>query len=254
MTKPRTLAIIQARMASQRLPGKVLADIAGQPMLAWVVERSRLAETLDGVAVATTVDPSDDPVAALCEARGWAYTRGSMQDVLDRYYQAAKQHQAEVIVRITADCPLMDPGLIDHMVNIFLSADPPLDFAANRLPEGRTYPIGLDIEVCTFAALETAWQEATAPHQREHVMPFLYENRERFNVLLVHHPEDYGALRWTVDTPQDLEAVRQIFAHLEGREAFTWLEALEVYRQNPSLAEINASVKHKFYSETEDIK
>jgi len=134
-----------------------LKDIAGKPMLAHVVERTRRAEWVDEVVVATTVETSDDPVAALCTERGYPCVRGSMHDVLDRYYQAAKAYQAEIIVRITADCPVIDPGLIDAVLQLFVEADPPYDFIANRLPEGRTYPIGLDTEVCSMAALETAW-------------------------------------------------------------------------------------------------
>lgn len=128
----RIVAIIQARMGSSRLPGKVLLDIAGQPMLAWVVERTRQAKTVDEVVVATTTDPADDAVAALCQRRGYAYFRGSLYDVLDRYYQTAKTYCAEAIVRITADCPLIDPNLIDRTIQEFLRAG--VDFAANRLP------------------------------------------------------------------------------------------------------------------------
>ena len=250
-TKPRTIAIIQARMASRRLPGKVLKDIAGKPMLAHVVERTRRAEWVDEVVVATTVETSDDPVAALCTERGYPCVRGSMHDVLDRYYQAAKAYQAEIIVRITADCPVIDPGLIDAVLQLFVEADPPYDFIANRLPEGRTYPIGLDTEVCSMAALETAWHAAEAAHQREHVMPFLYDNRDRFRVKLVHHSEDLGHYRWTVDAPADLEALRAIFAYFEGREDFTWLEIVDLYRKHPALAAVNAAVEHKKFGESE---
>src|SRR5512141_2099228 len=182
---PKIAAIIQARMASSRLPGKVLLDIAGQPMLARVQARTLRASTVEEVLVATTADPSDDPVARYCEAHGIGYTRGSEFDVLDRYYQAARQLRAGIVVRITADCPVIDPQLIDEAVSTLLGggganevgAAPEFDFVANRLPPPfhRTFPIGLDVEVCTFAALERAWQEATEPFQREHVMPFIYE-------------------------------------------------------------------------------
>jgi spore coat polysaccharide biosynthesis protein SpsF len=261
MMKPRIIAIIQARMASSRLPGKVLLDIAGRPMLAHVVLRTRQAKTVDQVVVATTIEADDDPVAVYCARQGYLCYRGSQHDVLDRYYQAARIFGAEVVVRITADCPLIDPTVIDKTVLAFLGQEPkaeafpdvtdadgfPYDFAANRLPPpwGRTYPIGLDTEVCTFSALERAWKEADQPYQREHVMPYLYEQQGRFRVRMVNHEVDYGDLRWTVDTAEDLKLVRKLFAHFPGREDFSWLEVLEVFEREANLRQINAQVHHK---------
>lgn len=260
MTHPRTVAIIQARMSSSRLPGKVLRPITGQPMLTWVVERARRARRLDLVAVATTNDPSDDPLAAYCAEQGYPCYRGDLYDVLDRYYQAARHFQAEVIVRITADCPLIDPGLIDELAAAFLQTPPGCtlppgyDFAANRLPLpwGRTYPIGLDLEMCTFQGLESAWKEAREQRQREHVMPFFYENPQRFNILHVNYTEDVGKLRWTVDTAEDLELVQRIASHFPGRNDFTWLEVLALIRQRPELNQINAQVQHKDYHQVDE--
>ncbi len=243
------VAIVQARMGSTRLPGKVMADIGGEPMLSRVVERARGAQTLDALVVATTVDPSDDSVAALCESRGYPYFRGHATDVLDRYYQAARKWRARVIVRLTGDCPLIDPGVIDDTVRAFLEADPPYDLVANRLAEGRTFPIGLDTEVCSFEALEAAWREAKDPYEREHVLPFIYERRARFRVFLFRGPEDHGQLRWTVDTSEDLEVVRRVFAHFDGRADFTWLDVLHLFEADPSLAAINAAVEHRGFRE-----
>jgi spore coat polysaccharide biosynthesis protein SpsF len=250
---PHTIAIIQARRASSRLPDKVLLDIGGEPMLVRVVERTRRAKRVDALVVATTTDPSDEAVEALCRARGYPCYRGSMHDVLDRYYQAARQYHAEIIVRITADCPVIDPGVIDQTIQEFLNPPDAWDFAANRLPPpwGRTYPIGLDTEVCTFAGLETAWKEATLPHQREHVMPFFYENPERFRIRLISAPVDYGTLRWTVDTAEDLKLLRQIYARFDGRDDFSWLEVLALLEREPELAKINASVEHKHYRQVD---
>jgi spore coat polysaccharide biosynthesis protein SpsF len=263
------VAIIQARMSSSRLPGKVLLDIAGQPMLTHVVERTRLARTIGQVVVATTGDPSDDPIEALCRVRAYPYYRGSLYDVLDRYYQAARAFNADVVVRITADCPLIDPGVVDKTVREFLGIRNcelgenllipnsqfaiPYDFAANRLPQpwGRTYPVGLDTEVCTFSALELAWREATQPHQREHVMPFFYDQPQRFRILHVNHEVDCGALRWTVDTPEDLELVRQIFARFPDRHDFSWLDVLALFEHEPELAQVNAQVKAKDYHQVD---
>lgn len=247
----RVITIIQTRMAASRLPGKALKDIGGRAMLAWVVTRARRAETVDETIVATTVEPEDDVIAEYCEREGYLFTRGSMHDVLDRYYQAAREFEADVVVRITADCPLIDPAEIDRVVNIFLASEPPLDFAANRLPMQRTVPIGLDTEVCTFTALETAWREAREPHQREHVMPYFYENTEQFRSLHITHEPDYGHMRWTVDTPEDLELVRQIVADFDGRDDFTWQEILALFERRPELADINAQVRHKQYREVD---
>lgn len=246
-TRGHVVAIVQARVSSSRLPGKVLADILGQPMLVRVVERARMAVLLDEVVVATTTEAEDDSIEALCRERGYACTRGSNVDVLDRVYQAARQHGAEVVVRLTGDCPLIDPGIIDQTVGAFLRSD--VDFAANRLPPPwkRTYPIGLDTEVCSFGALERAWKEADQPHEREHVMPFLYEVPGRFRVLLVECERDYSHYRWTVDAPEDLELVRQIYARMGGRDDFSWREVLQLFEREPALAAINTQVAHKTY-------
>lgn len=264
--KPKIVAIIQGRMNSSRLPGKILADIAGQPMLTRVYVRTSRARTLDEVIFATTTDASDDPVAEYCNLSGIPLTRGSQFDVLDRYYQAAKEAKADVVVRVTADCPVIDPDLIDDVVSTVtsnqLSVTSEVDFAANRLPPpwGRTYPIGLDTEVCTFAALERAWKEAKEPQHREHVMPYFYEgvelsavSRQRsegvsprgFRVALLNHVTDFGDYRWTVDTAKDLNFVREVYSRFDGRDDFTWKEVLDLVHSESALMEINAGVQHK---------
>jgi len=239
------VGIIQARMSSKRLPGKVLLDIGGEPMLVRVVERTLRASTVDNVIVATTTSSSDDPVADLCRERGFPFLRGSLNDVLDRYFQAAQIFEADVIVRVTADCPLIDPGLIDHTVAEFLRSG--VDFAANRLPPPytRTYPIGLDVEVCTFQALERAWKEAKERYEREHVMPYFYDVEGRFQILHVVHEDNLGDIRWTVDTEEDLELVRRVYDLLADEGDFTWLDIVALFETDPELAEINAQVKHK---------
>ncbi len=179
--KLNVVAIIQARMSSSRLPGKVLLDIAGKPMLQWVVERVRQAPGVSEVVVATTDNPADDPIEEFCVKNNILIFRGNQFDVLDRYYQTAKLVNADVIVRVTADCPLIDPNEVDNLLNEFFERK--VDFAANRLPPPwhRTFPIGLDVEIASFAALERAWNEATEIHDREHVMPYLYEVEGRFS-------------------------------------------------------------------------
>ncbi len=264
----RVIAIIQGRMSSSRLPGKVLADIAGQPMLQRVFARTSRAATVTETIFATTRHPSDDPIAGYCSFSGIPFTRGSLYDVLDRYYQTAKQAKADVVVRITADCPVIDPELVDDVVNTLIgesgigNRESGYDFVCNRLPPPwkRTYPIGLDTEACTFAALERAWKEAKEPHHREHVMPYFYEGStlqpisptmgvglspRGFRLALLHAPADYGHYRWTVDTPEDLEFMRQVYARFNGRDDFSWKEVLDLVHDNPELAKINAGVQHK---------
>ncbi len=264
--KYRVVAIIQGRMSSSRLPGKILADIAGQPMLQRVFARASRARTVFETLFATTTDASDDPVAEYCDWSGIPFTRGSLFDVLDRYYQTAKQAKADVVVRITADCPVIDPGLIDDVVKTVIgksvTGNWEFDFAANRLPPpwGRTYPIGLDTEVCTFAVLERAWKEAKEPQHREHVMPYFYEgvklktehrtlqtglSPRGFKVALLHHTTDFGDYRWTVDTAEDLEFIRQVYRRFDGRDDFSWKEVLDLVHNEPQLMEINAGVQHK---------
>ena len=243
--KPKIVTIVQARMASTRLPGKVLADIVDQPMLVREVERAMRAELVDELVVATTNEYEDEPIAELCLDQGYACYRGSSLDVLDRVYEAAKLHQAEIVVRLTGDCPLIDPSLIDQTIAAFRAADPPVDFAANRLPDNKSFPVGTDTEVCTFAALDRAWVEATRPHEREHVMPYLYEDPARFRTLLVRNDQDYSHYRWTVDTEEDLELVRQVFASFEGKNNFSWTEVLNLFEAQPQLLSLNAGVEHK---------
>jgi spore coat polysaccharide biosynthesis protein SpsF len=263
--KQRVVAIIQARMGSSRLPGKVMKDIAGQPMLARVFTRSSRSTRVDETLVATTIETADDPVEEYCDFSGIPCSRGSQFDVLDRYYQAAVQAKADVVVRITADCPVIDPTLIDDVVNVLIGKEvqgTEFDFAANRLPLPwhRTYPIGLDIEVCTFRALKEAWTSGKAPQHREHAMPYFYEGVELvhvgrtletgtsprgFKVALLHNTTDFGEYRWTVDTAEDLEFIRQIYSHFNDRDDFSWKEVLDLVHDDPRLMEINAGVKHK---------
>ncbi len=242
---PSVAAIIQARMGSSRLPGKVLMDIGGAPMLSRVVIRSRRAQTLGRVVVATTWDAGDDPVAAYCRQQGFPVVRGHPQDVLDRYYQAARLFSAQTIVRLTADCPLIDPREIDRTVRAFQHSG--VDFAANRLPPPweRTTPIGMDTEVVAFSALEKAWQAADQRHQREHVMPYFYEEEGRFKVLLVDQEPNLGHLRLTVDTAEDLALVRKIFDAFGNSDSFSLSEILDLLAQHPDWQSINASVSHK---------
>jgi spore coat polysaccharide biosynthesis protein SpsF len=258
---PLTIAMIQARMGSKRLPNKVMADLNGRPMLEWVVERAKRAKALDKVVIVTSTNPADDVIEQFCQTKGYEYFRGDEHDVLDRYYQAAKKFGAFIIVRITGDCPFIDPGLISRTVQLIwgafgatsISFTPPNDFTANRLPTawGRTYPIGLDVEVCTAKALETAWKEAKEPHQREHVMPFLYENNDRFKSILLNHDTDLSHHRWTVDTPEDIEFARQVASRFPD-DTFAWTDILALIEKEPQLAEINAHIEQKTFRDVDE--
>jgi spore coat polysaccharide biosynthesis protein SpsF len=239
------VAIIQARMDSSRLPGKVMLDIAGQPMIVRVIERVNRAKSIDQVVLATTDNPSDDAIEQLCKQRGYHCFRGSQFNVLDRYYQAARIYNADVIVRITGDCPMIDPTIIDQVIHALLEGQ--VDFATNRLPPPwkRTYPIGLDTEVCTFEALERTWNEAVLSEDIEHVMPYMYSEAGRFKIIILNNEVDYGHYRWTVDTQKDLELVRQVYAHFEGKDDFGWLDVINLYKHHPDLRSLNADVVHK---------
>lgn len=239
-------------MGSSRLPGKVLKDICGQPMLAWVVQRVSQSKHIDQVVVATTTDPNDDPIMEFCRALKVPCFRGDIFDVLDRYYQAALQYKADIIVRITGDCPLVDPQLIEHVLGELQTRK--LDFAANRLPPPykRTYPIGLDVEVATMRALSEAWQNAKEQHQREHVMPYLYAGPVEYQTSVIDAEEDHGDQRWTVDTPEDLEFIRKVAELLNCRMDFTWQEVLALVQAHPELTEINANIHHKSMQEIDE--
>lgn len=242
---PKIVCIVQARMGSSRLPGKVLKDICGKPMLDWVIKRAGRSRLINQVMVATTVSTDDEPIARFCESGSIPLYRGSEFDVLDRFYQAARSSDADVIVRLTADCPLIDPDLIDKSIHALFAEN--ADFSANRLPPPyhRTYPIGLDVEVATFAALEIAWKNASEGFEREHVMPYLYDPTHGMKFVIVDHVVDLGLLRWTVDTPEDMEFIRQVTRRFDCRDDFSWLDVLKMVEENPELHGINAGISHK---------
>ncbi len=209
-------------------------------MLWYVVERTRAAKTLDEVIIATTTQPADAAIVALCRELGVGCFQGCEEDVLDRYYQAGLQQKADAVVRITSDCPLIDPEVVDKVVEAFVLQKP--DYASNSLV--RTYPRGLDTEVMTFGALERAWTNARQPYQRSHVTPYIYENPAKFNLLSVTGEQDRSEYRWTVDTPEDLEFVRAVYARLEGKPSL-FGDVLKLMEREPVLAEINRAVSQK---------
>ena len=214
-----TVAILQARMSSTRLPGKVMKPLAGRPMIDRQLERLRRSTTLTRIIVATSVDASDDPLAAHLAQGGVDVFRGSLNDVLDRYVEAARAFKVGPdLVRLTADCPLADPGVIDDCVRQRERLG--VDYCSNG--RRRTYPHGLDVEAFTLEALLTAGREATDPYDREHVTPFIYRHPERFTLGELAQARDEGHLRWTVDTPEDFAFVERVYAALyPGKPDFT---------------------------------
>jgi spore coat polysaccharide biosynthesis protein SpsF len=237
----KVVAIIQARMGSTRLPGKVLKDLCGETVLARVVNRTRRATLLNEVVVATSVQPADDAIVQECGRLSVACFRGDEADVLDRYYRAAEKFSADAIVRITSDCPLIDPEVSDKTIRAFLDQHP--DYASNVLQ--RSYPRGLDTEVMTFAALQSAQREARDPYQREHVTPFLYQHPDRFRLVSVTGDRDYSHYRWTLDTREDLEFLRAVYARRAEAPDPAWQDVLRILEGEPDLAAINEHVKQK---------
>ena len=237
----RVVAIIQARMGSTRLPGKVMKDLGGATVLARVVNRTRRARLIDEVVVATTTAPGDDVIVDECRRLGVACFRGDENDVLDRYYQCARQFAADAVVRITSDCPLVDPELIDATVERFLEGKH--DYVTNGVPA--TFPRGLDVEVFTSDSLAFAWREAKESYERVHVTPYLYEQEGRFRVALLASTGDYSHHRWTLDTNEDLELIRVIYEHFGNSDDMRWLEVLNMLDGEPELLALNSHVRQK---------
>jgi spore coat polysaccharide biosynthesis protein SpsF len=229
------VAIVQARMGSSRLPGKVLRDIGGRSMLARVVERLRRCDDIAAVVIATTDEPDDAAIVARARELDVPVVRGSRDDVLDRYLMAARAHGGDLLARVTSDCPLIDPQVSSHVIRRFLAADPAVDYASNKIPQ--SYPRGLDIEVFSRAALERTCREATHPYERTHVTPYMYERPERFRLLSVTDDVDRSWWRWTVDD------------RLGADGDFGWRDAIALIDREPSLLAINRHIVQKTLQE-----
>jgi len=230
------LGILQARVSSTRLPGKVLKPILGKPMLARQIERLKGCRLLDRLLVATSRDLLDDPVALLCAEEGVDCFRGSLDDVLDRFYQAARPFHPAHVVRFTGDCPLIDPALVDSLIQFHLAGG--YDYSSNSLEP--TYPDGLDAEACRFGCLEQAWREAALASQREHVTPFIYRQPGRFSIGVLRNASDLSSLRWTVDEPADFDLVTEIYRALyPGKPHFDCSDILAFLDAHPELKSIN---------------
>jgi spore coat polysaccharide biosynthesis protein SpsF len=239
------LTLIQARRGSSRLPDKVSLDLCGQPLLVRQVERVQLATKAGRVAVITTDEPGDDPLADLCAAHGIDVFRGSALDLLDRHYQAARHFgETEAVVKIPSDCPLIDPAVIDKVLGFFVDNSEQYDFVSNLHPA--TYPDGNDVEVMTLGALETAWREAKRPLEREHTTPFFWENPERFRLANVTWETglDYSmSHRFTIDYPADYQFIKAVYEALyPSNPAFSLDDILTLLKQRPDIYGLNADL------------
>lgn len=232
-------------MGSTRLPGKVLMDLGGESVLARVVRRLRRAGLIDEIVVATTTSAADNAIVSECERFSVAVFRGQENDVLDRYYHAAHWMNADAIVRITSDCPLIDPEITDNTIRAFVNCKP--DYASNALQ--RTYPRGLDTEVIAWEALVRAWEGARLLYQRAHVTPYIYENPHRFHILAVTGETDYSDYRWTLDTAEDLAFIRTIYERMDNDDSFSWRDVLALLESEPQLTELNREVRQKALQE-----
>jgi spore coat polysaccharide biosynthesis protein SpsF len=243
----RTVIIAQARMTSTRLPGKVLKKVLGKPLLEYQIERLKRVNFADEIVIATTTNSTDLPIIELCDRFSISYFRGSEEDVLARYYSAAKEHDADVVVRVTSDCPLIDPQVIDRVIQFYLDNQSQYDYVSNCLE--RSYPRGMDTEVFSFAALHKAFVETTAQPDREHVTPFIYMHPERYRLAQIFYSENQSSHRWTVDTPEDFELIKKIIEVLYPQNKnFTLEDCLDLLKRYPDWLLINAYVEQNKYA------
>jgi len=233
----KIVAIVQARMGSTRLPGKVMEKIGGEPMLYHVIKRAQKAKNINLVVVATSTASEDDQIETFCNEEGIRCFRGNETDVLDRYYQTAIANDADVIVRLTADCPVLDSDVVDKVVDIFLEGK--YDYVSNTIKP--TYPDGLDTEVFSIKALENAWTHAKLMSEREHVTPFIHKNPDLFGVFNLINEPDLSDFRWTVDEPADLKFIRKVFSYFDSFE-FGMKEILLLLSKHPEIVEINSTL------------
>lgn len=234
--------IVQARMTSTRLPGKILLPLGGQPMLARLIARLRRVHRANALVIAATTNTADDPVAALCQRLGVACHRGSEHDVLSRYADAARIHQADAVVRITSDCPLIDPELIDRLIEDFAQGE--CDYVSNMLPP--TWPYGMAVEVFSAQALQEAHAQASQDSEREHVTPFIYWNPDRYRLRNVACPQNLSHHRWTVDTPEDYTLVCLLFDAVSRKcTDFRLADLLSEMDRHPEWLSINQHIAQK---------
>lgn len=240
----KTVAIIQARMGSTRLPGKIMMELKGKTVLNHVIERVQLSREIDEIIVATTILEEDNIVEVEAKRYGAKVFRGSSENVLDRYYQAAISSNADHIIRITSDCPLIDPIILNELVQKYNESNCEIATNVGKKIEDRTFPRGLDAEIFSFQTLQQAYEKAFFAYQREHVTPYIYEHSSK--VKLVKNSIDYSMYRWTLDTPEDFELISEIYERLYfGKHDFYLSDIVNIFKQEETLNTINMHIQQK---------
>ena len=240
----KVVCIMQARVGSSRLPAKVLKKIAGKTVLEHDVDRLNRVKSIDEIVIATTIEERDYKIVDEANRLGVKFFRGSEDDVLSRYYFAAKENNADVVVRVTSDCPLLDSKVTDEIIRFYLDNYPRYDYVSNTLD--RTYPRGLDTEVFSFKALEKAFYEAKEDFQREHVTPFIWDNNKEFLNYQFKQSEDNSNLRLTLDTEEDLKLITEVYSELyDDNNNFGLEEVTSLFKRRPELIDINKEIEQK---------
>jgi spore coat polysaccharide biosynthesis protein SpsF len=246
----KIVTIVQARMSSTRLPGKVMLPILGKPLLIRMLERVQTAKFIGQLVVATSTNLDDDEIEKLCTNENIICYRGHLTDLLDRHYQVAKLYNADAIVKIPSDCPLIDPSVIDRVIDHYVKSDK-FDLVSNLHPA--TYPDGNDVEILSFAALECAWKDAVKDYEREHTTPFIWEHDEHFAIgnVIWETGLDYSSThRWTIDFPEDYEFIRKVYVELYPENpAFDLNDILNLLKRKPEIAEINQQYLGRYWYE-----
>ncbi len=238
----RIVAIIQARMGSTRLPGKILKKVNDRPLLSYQLERLQQSNYINDLVITTTMHEKDDLIVEFCKKNNILWFRGSEKDVLARYYETAKTFKADAIVRITSDCPIIDVQVVDKTIQYFV--DNNYEYVSNTVD--RTYPRGLDTEVFTFEALEKAYKDAVMERDREHVTAYFYTNPDVFKISSVRNETDYSKYRWTVDTEEDFQLIKNIIEKLyNDNPNFTFHDTVKLMEANPDWFYINAHIEQK---------
>lgn len=238
------ICVIQARVGSTRLPGKVLKKICGKTILEHDIERLKRIKNIDKLVIATTTLEKDDAIVEEAKRLGITYFRGSEEDVLSRYYYAARENNADVVVRVTSDCPLIDSEISEKIIQYYLDNKDKYDYVSNTID--RTYPRGLDTEVFSFHTLEKAFNEAENQRDKEHVTPYIWDNAELFMLYQYKNNVDYSNLRWTLDTEEDLKLICIIYEYLYKKNMnFGFNDIIKLYKEHKELQQINQHIEQK---------
>lgn len=240
----KIVCIVQARVGSTRLPGKVLKKICGKTVLEHDVIRLKLIKNIDEIVIATTELDRDNKIVEECKKMNVKYFRGSEQNVLARYYYAAKENNADIVVRVTSDCPLIDPEVSSKIIEFYLENMDKYDYVSNTID--RTYPRGLDIEVFSFKALEKTFKEAIIERDKEHVTPYIWDNPDKFKLCQYRNDIDYSYLRWTLDTEEDYLLISTVYKELYGtKDILGFNNIIELFKKKPNIRQINENIEQK---------